>query len=84
MSAAGIGLAAGARSGADSVRQNRTFAPPPTSTEERATSGGVPFGGMGGARSTGEKDKEHKRKYSVVEQHDEVIMVAPPVIGGER
>jgi hypothetical protein len=39
---------------------------------------------MGGARAAGEKDKEHKRKYSVIEQHDEVFKVAPPVIGGER
>lgn len=86
MSAAGIGLAAGARSGAgagaDTTRQNRTPTSA-TSTDERESTGGVPLGGMGGARGAGEKDKEHKRKYTVVEQHDEVVMVAPPVIGVE-
>jgi hypothetical protein len=75
----GMGLAAGARSGAgaDTVRQDRRPSPPPTSTE----SNGVPLGGMGSARPAGEKDKEHKRKYTVVEEHDEVLDVVPPVIG---
>jgi hypothetical protein len=81
--AAGIGLAAGARSGAgrgaDTVRQDRTLPPSPTSTGGRGTPDGVPLGGMGGVRA-GETDKEHKRKYSVVEQHDEVLEVVPPVI----
>jgi uncharacterized protein YukE len=75
----GMGFAAGARSGAgaDTVRPDRRPSPPPTSTEPN----GVPLGGMGGARMAGEKDKEHKRKYSVVEEHDEVLDVVPPVIG---
>jgi hypothetical protein len=80
--AAGMGLAAGARSGADTVRQDRRLSPAPTSTEERGTSESVPLGGMGGARAIGEKDKEHKRKYSVIEEHDEVVRVVPPVITG--
>jgi hypothetical protein len=37
------------------------------------------MGGLGGLR-TGEKDKEHQRRYTVVEQHDEPIVVAPAVI----
>lgn len=86
--AAGMGLAAGARtgagSGADTVRPDRRLSTPPASTDERDTPNGMPLGGLGGARGTSEKDKEHKRKYTVVEQHDEVRKVVPPVIGGER
>jgi hypothetical protein len=80
--ATGMGLAAGARSGADTVRQDRRLPPSASSTDERGTSDGVPLGGMGGARAAGATDKEHQRKYSVVEQHDEVLKVVPPVITG--
>jgi hypothetical protein len=77
----GMGFAAGARSGAvgggDTVRPDRRLSPPPTSTEPN----GVPLGGMGGARLAGEKDKEHKRKYTVIEEHEEFLDVVPPVIG---
>jgi hypothetical protein len=81
--AAGMGLAAGARSGAvgggDTVRQGRGPSPSATPTEPE----GVPLGGMGGARPAGQADKEHKRKYTVVENHDEVIKVVPAVISRE-
>jgi uncharacterized protein YukE len=82
--AAGPGLAGGARAGADTVRQNRRQPTAHTSTGGSDTPGGVPLGGLGGARAAGEKDKEHQRRYSVVEQHDETFEVAPPVITSER
>jgi hypothetical protein len=83
--AAGIGLAAGARGaagrGADTVRQERRQSSSPASSGGRGTQGAVPLGG----RAAGEKDKEHKRKYSVIEHHDEALEVAPAVItGGTR
>jgi hypothetical protein len=78
------GLAAGARTGAgrgaDTVRQGGKQPPAHTSTGGNGAPGGVPMGGMGGARAAGETDKEHQRKYRVVEQHDEDFQVAPPVI----
>jgi hypothetical protein len=40
------------------------------------------MGAMGGARPAGEEDKEHQRKYSVIDEHEEYYEVAPPVIGG--
>jgi uncharacterized protein YukE len=82
--AAAPGLAGGARTGADTVRQGRRQPTAHTSTGGSGTPGGVPLGGLGGARAAGEKDKEHQRKYSVVEQHDETFEVAPPVITSER
>jgi uncharacterized protein YukE len=77
------GLAGGARAGAgrsaDTVRQEGQQQPARTSGGGGAP-GGVPLGGMAGGRAAGELDKEHQRKYSVVEQHDEVFEVAPSVI----
>lgn len=40
--------------------------------------------GAMGARGAGEKDKEHQRKYTVVENHDAVFEVAPPVITSDK
>ncbi|TCO59474.1 WXG100 family type VII secretion target [Actinocrispum wychmicini] len=86
--AAGLGGGArtGAGRGADTVRQDRRQAPANTPTGGNGTRGGAPLGGMGGARAAGETDKEHQRKYGVVEQFDEIFndgtdSVAPPVIG---
>jgi hypothetical protein len=33
-----------------------------------------------GGQPAGETDKEHRRKYRVVEEHEETFEVAPPVI----
>jgi len=77
------GLAAGARvgagRGADTVRQE--------SRQARASGGGgdapggLPLGAMGGGRAAGEPDREHQRKYGVIETHEEDFVVAPQVIG---
>jgi hypothetical protein len=84
--AAGIGVAAGARGGvgrgADTVRAGHE--PSATLTGEPGTPDSVPLGGLVGIRAAGETDKEHKRKYTVVERHDEVIEVAPPVTTRDR
>lgn len=81
---AGMGMAAGARSaaagGADTVRQQRGRLSSAATSDEAHGEEGMPMGGMRGAR--GQQDKEHKRKYAVVEQHeDDMVPVAPPVIG---
>ena len=44
------------------------------------TPGGMPMGAMGGGRPSGETDKEHTRKYTVVESHDAAVDTAPPTI----
>lgn len=80
-----MGVAAGARSaaasGADTVRQQRGRLSSAATSNETQGEEGMPMGGTRGAR--GQQDKEHKRKYTVVEQHDDdVVPVAPPVIGG--
>jgi hypothetical protein len=84
--AVGAGQSTGARvgtgrSGGDTVRQEgRTQ---PGSTGRGAMAGGVPFGAMG-ARGAGGEDKEHQRKYDLVQLHDEDFAVAPQVLtGGE-
>jgi len=46
------------------------------------TPGATPMGAVGGARPAGESDKEHQRKYTVVEGHEEDLKVAPQVITG--
>jgi hypothetical protein len=43
--------------------------------------GGLPLCAMGTGRPAGDKDREHQRKYTVTEQHDEYFVTAPPVIG---
>jgi hypothetical protein len=66
------------RSG-DTVRSQTGAA----SASRGAVGGGVPFGGMG-ARGGADEDKEHERKYRLVELHDEDFEVAPTVLtGGE-
>jgi uncharacterized protein YukE len=78
----GTGLVPGARTGAgrgaDSVRQQGGQS---TRAAGGGTPGGLPLGATGAGRPADE-DKEHQRKYSVVELHDEAFEVAPPVIGG--
>jgi uncharacterized protein YukE len=69
----------GAGRGADTVRQEGRQQPARTSGGGTGALGGVPLGAMGG-RAAGETDKEHQRKYSVVEEHEEVLKVAPSVI----
>lgn len=45
--------------------------------------GAGPLGApMGAGRAGGEQDKEHQRRYSIIEQHDEEVVVAPAVISG--
>ncbi|EWC64154.1 hypothetical protein UO65_0480 [Actinokineospora spheciospongiae] len=46
------------------------------------TPGTTPMGAVGGARPAGEPDKEHQRKYTVVQEHEEALRVAPQVITG--
>ncbi len=73
------GFVAGARSGvglgADTVRKGRKLPSSATSTDEPDVQGA-----FSPVRPAGEKDKEHKRKYSVVERHDEILEAAPAVI----
>jgi hypothetical protein len=79
----GAGLAPGARvgagRGADTVRQEGRQQPARAAGSGGGALGGVPLGAMGG-RPAGEADKEHQRKYSVIEGHDEAFEVAPAVI----
>jgi hypothetical protein len=79
--AAGAGLAPGASvagRAADTVRPAGRQSGRPAAG---GTTGGVPMGAMGAGQPAGDKDKEHQRKYTVIEDHeDDVIMVAPPVI----
>lgn len=74
------GLAPGARvgagRGADTVRQGRQSAR--VAGSGGGAPGAVPLGAMG--RPAGETDKEHQRKYRVVEGHEEAFEVAPQVI----
>jgi uncharacterized protein YukE len=78
----GAGLAPGARvgagRGADTVRQEGRQSARAAGSGGSAP-GGVPLGAMGG-RPAGETDKEHQRKYRVVEGHEEDFEVAPQVI----
>ncbi|MCG8918119.1 hypothetical protein L6E12_20260 [Actinokineospora sp. PR83] len=46
------------------------------------TPGATPMGAVGGVRPAGESDREHQRKYTVVEGHEEDLKVAPQVITG--
>ena len=77
-----IGAATGARAGrgADTVRPEGGQQPARASRSGGGAPGGVPMGAMGGARAADEADKEHERKYGLVELHDEDFEVAPPVI----
>jgi len=82
----GGGPATGARVGTgrvgDTVREE-TGSRPGSSGSSRGGLGGVPFGAMG-ARGAGGEDKDHERKYELVELHDEDFEVAPQVLtGGE-
>ncbi len=75
------GARVGAGRGADTVRQEASRQQPTrTSGTGGGAMGGVPFGAMGGARGAGEGDKEHERKYMIVEVHEEEVEAAPPVI----
>jgi hypothetical protein len=80
--AMGAGLAPGASvagRGTDTVR--REAGRQSTRPAGGGTPGGVPMGAMGAGHPAGDKDKEHQRKYTVIEDHeDDVVMVAPPVI----
>jgi hypothetical protein len=74
-----------ARLGADTVRQKGRPQPARTSGGGGGgLPGGAPLGAIGGARPAGATDKEHQRKYSVVEQHEEILESAPPVIGSGK
>jgi uncharacterized protein YukE len=89
--AAGLGPAPGAHlgagRGADTVHREGRQQPARASGGGGGAPGGVPLGAMGamgGIRAAGATDHEYERKYSVVEQHDEVFEVAPPVITGGK
>lgn len=77
----GVPLAAGPGSGTRAERgtTTRQETRQATTTKPGGTLGGVPMGGMAGARQ-GDQDKEHKRKYTIVENHEETFETAPPVI----
>jgi hypothetical protein len=64
------------------VRAGRGLSPSAVSAGERGAGEGLPYGGVPG-RGTGDADKDHKRKYVLLEQHDEVVDVAPAVITDE-
>jgi uncharacterized protein YukE len=70
----------GAGRGADSVRQEGRQQPARASGVGGGVPGGMPMAGMGGGRAAGDTDKEHQRKYTVTEEHDEDFEVAPEVI----
>ena len=81
--AAGRGPAAGARVGAGTARQEDAKQQPARAVNGGSGGGGapgaMPMGAMGG-RPGGDADKEHKRKFNVVQLHDEDLEVAPQVI----
>ncbi len=81
MGAAGIGAQTGAGRGADTARQDGKQQPVRTSSGSGGVApGGLPMGGMGGARPGGDTDKEHQRKYGLDESHEEDLEYAPEVI----
>jgi hypothetical protein len=80
----GAARAGAGRGGADVVRSDGKPRPARTSESGGAAQGGVPLGGLGGARAAGAKDKEHQRKYDVVEQHEEDLQAVLPVITSGR
>jgi hypothetical protein len=86
VTAGAVGPAPGARvgtgRGADTARQEGQQ-PARVSSTGGSTPGGVPLGPMG-SRPAGDADKEHQRKYRVVEEHEEAFVVAPQVITSER
>jgi uncharacterized protein YukE len=78
------GARVGGERGADTVRQEaRQQAAVRAPRGGGGAPGAMPMGVMGAGRQ-GSEDKEHERKFTVVEQHDEVIEAAPEVITNER
>ena len=79
--ALGGGPATGARVGTGTGRSGDTVRSQPGAASRGAMGGGVPFGAMGARGGAGE-DKEHERKYELVELHDEDFEVAADVLAG--
>jgi hypothetical protein len=79
-----VGLAAGAQvgagRGADGVRSEGRQSS--RATGNATAQGGFPMGAMGGGL-TGDKDKEHQRKYGLIALHDDDYVVAPEVISSD-
>jgi hypothetical protein len=76
----GAGPATGARVGAGrGVGSDGRQAPARVSGGNGGALGG-PMGAMGGGRGAGDSDREHKRKVSLFETHDEDLEVSPSVI----
>ena len=75
----------GERAGGDTTRQENRQQQ--TARQSRGGGGGVPgampMGAMGAARP-GNEDKEHQRKVTLVENHEEEVEVGPAVIANEQ
>lgn len=78
------GARVGVGRGADTVRQERGQQQARAAGGGSGAPGGLPMGAMGAGRGAGEKDKEHQRKYTVVEGHGVDIEVAPAVITSDK
>jgi hypothetical protein len=72
----GSGVRSGAGRGGDTANKERGQRSGGGSGNGARPLGAAPMGAMGGMRSGGDADKEHQRKYALVEeQHDEVFEI---------